>query len=66
MDQPYWLKRWTYISLAQLDYLDGKSESAERWLDPVLRGMDVKDSHDKAELVKKKKGRVGMFEIDFQ
>jgi hypothetical protein len=66
VDQPYWLKRWVYLSLAQLDYLDGRSESAERWLDPVLRDMDVKNSHDKAEIMKKKKGRVGMFETDFQ
>lgn len=66
VDQPYWLKRWVYLSLAQLDYFDGKGQSAERWLGPVLKGMDVKDSHKKADIVKRKKGKVGMFEIDFQ
>lgn len=66
VDQPYWLKRWVYLSLAQMEYLDGKSESAERYLAPVLKGMDVKDSHKKAELLRAKKGRVDMFAIDFQ
>lgn len=66
VDQPYWLKRWVYLSLAQLDYIDGKGGSAGKWLDPVQKSMDVKDSHNKADIVKKKKGKVGMFEIDFQ
>jgi hypothetical protein len=63
--QPYWVMRGVFLSLAQLDYRAGNPENAEGWISKVLRWQDVKDSHEKAELLQKKKELVESFEIDF-
>jgi hypothetical protein len=63
--QPYWLMRGVFLSLAQLDYRAGNPEKAEVWISKVLRWQDVKDSHDKANLLRKKKNSIDSFEIDF-
>ena len=63
--QPYWLMRGVYLSLAQLDYQAKNIPRAQGWIAKVLDWSDVKDSHDKAKKLKKKKGKVGAFDIDF-
>ena len=63
--QPYWLLRGVYLSLAQLDYQAKNIPRANGWIARVLDWSDVKDSHDKAKKLKKKKGKVGAFDIDF-
>ncbi len=63
--QPYWLLRGVYLSLAQVDYNEKKDDSAEAWIEKVLKWTDVKEAHEKAKKLKKRKGRVAMFEIDF-
>jgi hypothetical protein len=62
---PYWLLRGVYLSLAQLDYQAKNIPRAEGWIAKVLQWSDVKESHDKAKKLKKKKGQVGVFDIDF-
>lgn len=62
--QPWWLMRGVYLSLAQIEYQVDQPEQAEKWLSMVLRWRDVKDSHNKANLLRKKKGNVDMFDID--
>ena len=63
--QPYWLLRGVYLSLAQIDYKMDRPEYALGWITKVLKWQDVKESHDKAKVLKKRKGNVGTFEIDF-
>src|SRR5262249_38642967 len=65
-DQPYWLRRWINLSLAQLAYHNDDETKAKGLIDRVLQADDVKDSHDKARILEKKKGNVDTFEIDFQ
>ncbi len=62
--QPWWLMRGVYLSLAQIEYQVDQPEQAEKWLAPVLKWRDVKESHDKANLLRKKKGNVDVFDID--
>jgi hypothetical protein len=62
---PYWLLRGVYLSMAQLEYQDKNIPRAEGWIAKVLDWSDVKDSHNKAKKLKKRKGKVGTFEIDF-
>ncbi len=62
--QPYWLLRGVYLSLAQIDYHEKNIPGAETWISKVLKWEDVKDAHDKAKKLKKKKGHVGTFDID--
>ena len=64
--QPYWLMRWVYLSLAQIEFEEGNDDAAEQWLEKVLLWKDVRDSQEKAKLLKKKKTDVDMFEIDFR
>jgi hypothetical protein len=63
--QPYWLLRAVYLSLAQIDYLNEEPGRAEGYIFRVLQWDDVKDAHEKAKKLKKKKGKVGDFDIDF-
>lgn len=62
---PYWLLRGVYLSLAQLDYQAKNIPRAEGWIAKVLDWSDVKDSHEKAKKLKKKRGKVGAFDMDF-
>ncbi len=62
--QPHWLLRGVYLSLAQIDYHEKKAARAESWIAKILKWDDVKDSHEKAKKLKKKKGDVGTFDID--
>ena len=62
---PHWLLRGVYLSLAQLDYQSRNIPRAEGWIAKVLLWSDVKESHEKAKKLKKKKGQVGTFDIDF-
>ncbi len=62
--QPWWLMRGVFLSLAQIEYQIEQPEQAEKWLALVLKWRDVKDSHDKADLLRKKKGNVDVFDID--
>jgi tetratricopeptide (TPR) repeat protein len=64
--QPYWLMRGVFLSLAQIDYEEGHPEQAEIRIEKVLQWVDVKDSHEKVKLLKKKKNGIGTFDIDFQ
>jgi hypothetical protein len=63
--QPFWLLRAVYLSLAQIDYLNQEQGRAEGYIFRVLEWEDVKDAHEKAKKLKKKKGKVGDFDIDF-
>jgi hypothetical protein len=62
---PYWLLRAVYLSLAQIDYLNQEPGRAEGYVYRVLQWEDVKDAHEKAKKLKKKKGKVDDFDIDF-
>jgi len=62
--QPWWLMRGVYLSLAQIEYQVDQREQAEKWLSIVLRWRDAKDSHDKSNLLRKKKGKVDLFDLD--
>src|SRR5262249_11184097 len=64
--QPYWLMPAIYLSLAQIEYHAANVDEGDRLLEQVLTWKDLKDSHDKARLLKKKKERVGTFDLDFQ
>ena len=63
--QPWWIMRGIRLSLAQMHYIQNEPEQAEQMIDQVLTWSDVKDSHEKAKLLKKKKKDIGKFEIDF-
>ena len=63
--QPWWIMRGIRLSLAQMHYIQNEPEQAELMMDQVLTWSDVKDSHEKAKLLKKKKKDIGKFEIDF-
>jgi hypothetical protein len=63
--EPYWIMRGVLLSLAQLDYLEDNPKSAESRIDRVLRWQDVKDAHEKAKTLRKKKNKIQAFEIDF-
>jgi len=63
--QPYWLMRGVYLSLAQIDYKNHEQGRADGYVYKVLVWEDVKDSHDKANKLRKKKGKVDIFDIDF-
>jgi hypothetical protein len=63
--QPYWLMRGVFLSLAQIEYKENHPEKAEALIQRVLRWSDVKDSHEKAKLLKEERGKVGTFDIDF-
>jgi tetratricopeptide (TPR) repeat protein len=62
--QPHWLLRGVYLSLAQIDYHKKNAPRAESWISKVLQWDDAKDSHEKAKKLKKKKGKIGTFDID--
>jgi hypothetical protein len=63
--QPYWLLRGVYLSLAHLDYQMNNPQRAEGWISKVLQWEDVKESHDKAKKLKKKKSKIDPFDLDF-
>ena len=63
--QPYWLLRGVYLSLAQIDYQNKEPGRADGYVFKVLSWQDVKDSHEKASKLKKKKGKVDTFDLDF-
>lgn len=63
--QPWWIMRATYLSLAQIYYIQDEPERAEALVKKVLDWDDAKDSHDKARLLLKKKDKIGKFDIDF-
>ncbi len=63
--QPYWLMRGVFLSLAQIEYEENHPDKADVLIQRVLKWPDVKDSHDKAKILKKKKKEVGTFDIDF-
>jgi hypothetical protein len=62
--QPYWLIRWVYLSLAQIEYHNHNDQAAQEYLEKVLAWKDVKDSTAKAKVLRKKHGQVDIFEID--
>ncbi len=63
--QPWWIIRGVYLSLAQLYYLEDEPSRVAPLLNQVLDWDDAKESHTKARLLKKKKDKIGKFEIDF-
>jgi tetratricopeptide (TPR) repeat protein len=63
--QPWWILRAAYLSLAQIYYIQDEPERAEALAKKVLDWDDAKDSHDKAHLLLKKKGKIDKFDIDF-
>jgi hypothetical protein len=63
--QPWWIMRGTYLSLAQIYFIQDEPERAEALVKKVLDGDDAKDSHEKATLLSKKKGKIDKFDIDF-
>jgi tetratricopeptide (TPR) repeat protein len=63
--QPWWIMRGVLLSLAQIYYNQEQPSRAEEMINQVLDWSDVKDSHEKAELLKKKKQKIDKFEIDF-
>jgi tetratricopeptide (TPR) repeat protein len=63
--QPWWILRGVRLSLAQLHYIENEPEEAEALIEQVLDWSDVKDSHEKAELLQKKGRKISKFEIDF-
>jgi tetratricopeptide (TPR) repeat protein len=63
--QPYWLMRGVFLSLAQIEYKEGHPEDAEPLIRSVLKWPDVKDSHEKAKLLKLKRDKVGTLDLDF-
>jgi hypothetical protein len=64
--QPYWLIRWVYLSLAQIEYEKKNPEAGDAWIDKVLAWKDVKDSTDKARLLRKKREKADTFDIDIR
>ncbi len=62
--QPWWLMRGVYLSLAQIDYQLDQPEQAEKWLARVLAWKDAKESHDKANLLRKKHADLDVFDVD--
>jgi hypothetical protein len=64
--QPYWLVRYVCLSLAQIEYHNNNDQAAEAWVDKVMAWKDLKDSREKAKLVRKKHGKLGTFDIDVQ
>lgn len=63
--QPWWIMRASYLSLAQIYYIQEEPERAEALVKKVLDWDDAKDSHDKARLLLKKKDKIEKFDIDF-
>lgn len=63
--QPWWIMRGTYLSLAQIYFIQDEPERAEALVKKVLDGDDAKDSHEKARLLLKKKDKIDKFDIDF-
>ena len=63
--QPWWIMRGTYLSLAQIYFIQDEAERAEALVQKVLDGDDAKDSHEKAKLLLKKKDKIDKFDIDF-
>jgi hypothetical protein len=63
--QPWWIMRGTYLSLAQIYFIQDEPERAEALVKKVLDGDDAKDSHEKARLLLKKKDEIDKFDIDF-
>lgn len=63
--QPWWIMQGTYLSLAQIYFIQDEPERAEALVKKVLDWDDAKDSHDKAQLLLKKKGKIDKFDIDF-
>lgn len=66
LHQPFWIQRGVYLSLAEIYYRRRKPDAAEPLIAKILQWEDVKDSHEKAKLLKKKKADIGPFEIDFK
>lgn len=64
--QPYWIQRGVYLSLAQIAYSRGKKDQADALIQRVLSWQDVKDAHEKAKLLGKKKSAIGTFDLDFR
>jgi len=63
--QPYWLQRGVLLSLAQINYNEKLDDQAEVQVEIVLKWQDVKESREKAKLLRKKKGEIKPFDIDF-
>jgi hypothetical protein len=63
--QPWWIMRAAYLSLAQIYYIQDEPDRAEALVKKVLDWEDAKESHDKAQLLLKKKEKIGKFDIDF-
>jgi tetratricopeptide (TPR) repeat protein len=63
--QPWWIMRGVSLSLAQIHFIQKEPEEAEVLIEQILKWSEVKDSHEKAELLRKKKDNIGKFEIDF-
>lgn len=66
LHQPFWIQRGIFLSLAEIDYRNKRDDAAESLIVRVLSWQDVKDSHDKARLLRKKKGNVAPFEVEFK
>lgn len=66
LHEPFWIQRGVSLSLAEIYYARKKPEQAESIIDRVLEWSDVKDSHEKAKLLKKKKGDVKPFDMDLK
>lgn len=66
LHEPFWIQRGVSLSLAEIYYARKKPEQAEPMIDRVLAWPDIKDSHDKARLLKKKKGDVQPFDMDLK
>jgi tetratricopeptide (TPR) repeat protein len=63
--QPWWIMRAAYLSLAQIYYIQDEPTRAEELVNKVLKWDDAKESHEKAKLLLKKKGKIDKFDIDF-
>lgn len=63
--QPYWLMRGVFLSLAVIDLAHGREEKAQYRIRRVMDWPDAKNSHEKAELLKKKRLGINRFDIDF-
>lgn len=64
LHQPYWIMRGVFLSLAEIEYEEGHPEKADVLIRKVLKWPDVKDSHEKAKLLKEKGKQIGTFETD--
>lgn len=62
--QPYWIMRGVFLSLAEIEYKEGHPQKADVLIRRVLKWPDVKDSHEKAKLLKEKGKQIGTFEAD--